>query len=463
MPFKKGNMMMPRAAVFFLCLLLLASLHARTTDESPKGNFGFGREFSASSVAEIARELSLPEDTPYLVLISDLHFFPPESRDAQATDGVYAKNVPEDVEALVDFLKRLDPAPSMVLLAGDLVHQGTPEAYGQLKELFSQLPGTLPVMAIPGNHDDREAMEQILEEAWTKQPIRKVGGWTIVGLDTGRQGTLSETQQSLLRQGVAEAGGAPLLILTHHSLVQQPGWEPIRPLRETLLRTTGMGEQEIWMVSGHAHANFLFQLSCPGYPLRPMLTHTAGSSAYGYDTPSLRLLFLDKEKMLATVLWRFRESPPVARVDPPWREWPLYENGPLDPRLLLQEWQGGQLQEMAWEWRGVGEHPDYCYVDGDGRMLLVIPVVEYAAYAPLTVELEVESDCRLRGGLSPEALEEIFDSRGRIPRKIISWEVPEEGKYGLLFLEVCDRTPQDGFGAFLRKVRLLGKEKEVLP
>jgi predicted MPP superfamily phosphohydrolase len=57
----------------------------------------------------------------------------------------------------------LDPAPDCVIATGDLADCGLADEYRMLDELFAQL--SMPVFAIPGNHDRRDAMRAALAAA----------------------------------------------------------------------------------------------------------------------------------------------------------------------------------------------------------------------------------------------------------------------------------------------------------
>jgi 3',5'-cyclic-AMP phosphodiesterase len=80
--------------------------------------------------------------------ISDLHIKRP---------GELAYGVVDTAAALrncVAHLNGLDPRPAIVVCSGDLVDGGAREEYDHLKQLLSPL--MLPLVVIPGNHDDRE-------------------------------------------------------------------------------------------------------------------------------------------------------------------------------------------------------------------------------------------------------------------------------------------------------------------
>ena len=82
-------------------------------------------------------------------------------RIAQVTDPHLTATGPapggyDAAAALAAVLARiaaLDPAPTLVMLTGDLTENGTPDEYRRLREMLAGFP--LPLAAIPGNHDRR--------------------------------------------------------------------------------------------------------------------------------------------------------------------------------------------------------------------------------------------------------------------------------------------------------------------
>lgn len=153
------------------------------------------------------------------------------------------------LRACVASLVALRPRPDLVVLTGDLVDLGRSEEYAFLHSLLAPLG--LPLLAVPGNHDEREAMraafaagaigtEAIGPEA---SGVETSGAETcgtdtflptegflqfvderftlrIVGLDTlvpgeGR-GELCAARLAWLEATLAAAPAQPTLILMHH-------------------------------------------------------------------------------------------------------------------------------------------------------------------------------------------------------------------------------------------------------
>src|SRR4029077_10656189 len=62
------------------------------------------------------------------------------------------------LRACVSELLRLDPQPDLIVHTGDLADFGLPEEYAHLKSILAPLKA--PTLAVPGNHDAREAMRE---------------------------------------------------------------------------------------------------------------------------------------------------------------------------------------------------------------------------------------------------------------------------------------------------------------
>ena len=87
--------------------------------------------------------------------ISDIHLSTPDSRN----DGVY--RTAEHLAGAVAHLNALEPRPDVVLATGDLVERGEAAEYERLREHLEPL--RMPVYLVPGNHDDRVTLAQVLD------------------------------------------------------------------------------------------------------------------------------------------------------------------------------------------------------------------------------------------------------------------------------------------------------------
>ena len=122
-------------------------------------------------------------------------------------------------------LCRLDPQPDLIVITGDLVDLGRPEEYAWLATLLQPLRA--PLVVVPGNHDDREA----LRAAFAGDGYLPASGFLhfaidhryplrIVGLDTvipGQGGgELCAQRLDWLEATLAREPGRPTLLLMHH-------------------------------------------------------------------------------------------------------------------------------------------------------------------------------------------------------------------------------------------------------
>ena len=81
--------------------------------------------------------------------LSDPHVRP----QGQLYQGVVDSNAM--FAAALAHLAALDPRPDLVLLTGDVVEEGTAEEYAVAAKMLADIG--LPLLVIPGNHDEREA------------------------------------------------------------------------------------------------------------------------------------------------------------------------------------------------------------------------------------------------------------------------------------------------------------------
>ena len=131
-------------------------------------------------------------------------------------------------------VRRLDPAPEVLLLSGDLSEAGREQDYQTLQQLLAQeLPqhatGGLRVLAIPGNHDRPAVAQRVLGPLMPQAegaPADKVcvyaehGGLHLIGLDTVQpghpHGELDDAQLAWLQDTLRRCAGQPVLIFMHH-------------------------------------------------------------------------------------------------------------------------------------------------------------------------------------------------------------------------------------------------------
>jgi len=130
----------------------------------------------------------------------------------------------ERLAAAVAHVAALPVAPAAVLLTGDVADHGTPREYALAREILAALP--CPVYAIPGNHDEREAlraafgaqgahaMTDFVQYTIDDGPLRLVALDTTVPRAAG--GTMCAARLAWLETRLAEAPARPTLLFMHH-------------------------------------------------------------------------------------------------------------------------------------------------------------------------------------------------------------------------------------------------------
>lgn len=150
--------------------------------------------------------------------LSDPHITVPGKRPYPPVDTAAA------LQRAVGTIAAFSPRPDLAVLTGDLVQRGLPEEYEHLKALLAPLP--MPLLVIPGNHDDRESLraafrgEGYLPRSGFLHFDLTLSGLRLLGLDTlipGEDGgRLCEERLSSIDAALAAAPEKPTLILMHH-------------------------------------------------------------------------------------------------------------------------------------------------------------------------------------------------------------------------------------------------------
>ena len=150
--------------------------------------------------------------------LSDPHVRP----DGELYQGVVDSNA--QFAAAITHVNALDPRPDLVLLSGDLVDHGQADEYAMLARLLAGLE--IPVLAIPGNHDEREAFRAAFAgQSWlpASGPIDYVVGdrglVRIVALDVTlpglHHGAVSDEGAAWLDRVLAAEPSRPTIVMMH--------------------------------------------------------------------------------------------------------------------------------------------------------------------------------------------------------------------------------------------------------
>lgn len=150
----------------------------------------------------------------------------------------------------------------LTLVTGDLVQDDSREAYEHCARLLATLQ--MPVICIPGNHDVRPLMRDVLER-W---PISycsstEIGPWLIAGIDSCLDGSaggrVSLPELRRLETVLRESAASYALVALHHQPVPVgTRWLDEVGLQngEDFLRSTAKAGKSTVALFGHVHQAF---------------------------------------------------------------------------------------------------------------------------------------------------------------------------------------------------------------
>jgi Icc protein len=151
------------------------------------------------------------KDAILIAQVTDCHL----SADPGRTYRVI--NPRRNLETLLEKVKGI--SPDLLLLTGDLSEDGSRESYRFLKASFKPLE--IPVLALPGNHDDAG----LLDENFPGSPVDTIsvsehGAWQVIRLNSlqpGKpEGRLSDRTLAELEDFLGNSENRPQLIALHH-------------------------------------------------------------------------------------------------------------------------------------------------------------------------------------------------------------------------------------------------------
>lgn len=152
--------------------------------------------------------------------ISDLHVVPSGRLAFGAADTGRA------LSRLIASLSDLNPPLDAIIITGDLADNGERESYEILSKALDSL--NRPVLIVPGNHDDRALIEEILSGHILKGPNRGPGlssmadleGYRLILMDSvfegSHSGGLAPEALDWLEEALAPCQARPALVAIHH-------------------------------------------------------------------------------------------------------------------------------------------------------------------------------------------------------------------------------------------------------
>ena len=149
-----------------------------------------------------------------IIQISDCHV----SADP---DALYrGQSADANFQNIIHLARRWNP--TMVLLTGDVSEDGSQESYARISGLLARTG--VPVLALPGNHDDIEVMSRYFRLGpWHGPHVMEVENWRLVLLDSTKpdriSGCFSASYLERINASLHESGKGHTLVALHHQPV----------------------------------------------------------------------------------------------------------------------------------------------------------------------------------------------------------------------------------------------------
>lgn len=154
-----------------------------------------------------------PADSLRVVQLTDTHLH----RDP--TERLLGVATQDTFEACVRLARSRHWPADLVLLSGDLAHDGSDEAYQRLRLGVAELG--VPVLALPGNHDRPESVTGLMTtDVPSPDGVVRNKGWQVIALNSAVPGTdagrLPEAELQRLQRLLDEAPQLHTLVSVHH-------------------------------------------------------------------------------------------------------------------------------------------------------------------------------------------------------------------------------------------------------
>lgn len=153
--------------------------------------------------------------------ISDCHLFADLSKRGYNDIDPY--------HSLQQVIKKVSSSDvNLIAITGDITNDYSAKSYAHLDALLQQFCTGIPVVMIPGNHDDAELMRLQFPSQWCVDKVIELDQyWNLYGLNsqsTGAKGYVSDAQLELMHQNIATDPNKHWLVAVHHHPIECQGW-----------------------------------------------------------------------------------------------------------------------------------------------------------------------------------------------------------------------------------------------
>ncbi len=190
-----------------------------------------------------------------------------------------------NLRAIVNVIS--DQNYDVLLISGDLAHNGTLESYQKLQKILN--PIETKIYVLPGNHDDFSNLSQIFDQSSLCNFI--IGSWEVITIDSVQlgkvSGRLSEEKLQDLSQQISSSSAKYIALCLHHPPVSMlSDWDDGMSLEnpDDLFALIDQFDNIKAVMWGHSHQcsefnrNGVKLFSCPSTALQ-----FNGQSGIGYN------------------------------------------------------------------------------------------------------------------------------------------------------------------------------------
>ena len=194
-----------------------------------------------------------------IIHASDPHFL---AGGAQLADRF---DVERSFARTLEAIRAVHPAPSAIVITGDLTDLGEPDAYRRLRDAVEPVAAELgaPVIWVAGNHDERPVLRrELLDAEATEEPVTGVwdlDGLRLIALDTSvpgwHHGDLGADQLAWLADQLSVPAPHGTLLAMHHPPIPShlPLFDILELRHQDELAAVIRGTDVRGILAGHLH------------------------------------------------------------------------------------------------------------------------------------------------------------------------------------------------------------------
>lgn len=194
--------------------------------------------------------------------LSDIHYNPRDNSDIATMLREKEILVEKRLPACLKNLKKRKP--DVLLITGDLTHEGCPADYAYLKEQIQEtLPG-VPVLCAMGNHDRRSAFRSGFlneKQAVSDSPYyasMETKGYQFISLDSswekGMEGTFPDDALEYLQEKLKNTSVFGSFLIMHHPIMTMAGHLSFS--MTDAFRTILESKRITAIFNGHVHGSY---------------------------------------------------------------------------------------------------------------------------------------------------------------------------------------------------------------